>query len=49
MELFTALEQMFTAIAERIARDEQIHLGINRWLRVAILLAIATLARASPA
>jgi uncharacterized membrane-anchored protein YjiN (DUF445 family) len=40
-QLFTALEQMFTAIAERIARDEQIHLGINRWLRVAILRTVA--------
>jgi uncharacterized membrane-anchored protein YjiN (DUF445 family) len=40
-QLFTALEQMFTTIAERIASDEQIHLGINRWLRVAILRTVA--------
>jgi uncharacterized membrane-anchored protein YjiN (DUF445 family) len=40
-QLFTALEQMFAAIAERIAKDEQIHLGINRWLRVAILRTVA--------
>jgi uncharacterized membrane-anchored protein YjiN (DUF445 family) len=40
-QLFTALEQMFATIAERIAKDEQIHLGINRWLRVAILRTVA--------
>jgi uncharacterized membrane-anchored protein YjiN (DUF445 family) len=40
-QLFLALEQMFASIAERIAKDEQIHLGINRWLRVAILRTVA--------
>jgi uncharacterized membrane-anchored protein YjiN (DUF445 family) len=40
-QLFEALEQMFTGFAERIARDEQIHVGINRWLRVAILRTVA--------
>jgi uncharacterized membrane-anchored protein YjiN (DUF445 family) len=40
-QLFTALEQMFAAIAERLAKDEQIRLGINRWLRVAILRTVA--------
>jgi uncharacterized membrane-anchored protein YjiN (DUF445 family) len=40
-QLFLALEQMFATIAERIAKDEQIHLGINRWLRVAILRTVA--------
>jgi uncharacterized membrane-anchored protein YjiN (DUF445 family) len=40
-QLFTALEQTFATIAERIAKDEQIHLGINRWLRVAILRTVA--------
>ena len=40
-QLFLALEQMFATIAERIAKVEQIHLGINRWLRVAILRTVA--------
>jgi len=40
-QLFEALEQMFTNIAERIARDEEIHAGINKWLRVAILRTVA--------
>ena len=40
-QLYTALEQMFTTMAERIAQDEEVHLGINRWLRVAILRTVA--------
>jgi uncharacterized membrane-anchored protein YjiN (DUF445 family) len=40
-QLFEALEQMFRGFAERIAQDEQIHIGINRWLRVAILRTVA--------
>jgi uncharacterized membrane-anchored protein YjiN (DUF445 family) len=40
-QLFAALERMFANLAERIAHDEQIQLGINRWLRVAILRTVA--------
>jgi len=40
-QLFEALEQLFASIAERLAQDEQIRTGINRWLRVAILRTVA--------
>src|SRR5579871_640687 len=40
-QLFEALEQLFARIAERLATDEQIRTGINRWLRVAILRTVA--------
>ena len=35
------LEQMLTAIGDRLASDARIGDGINRWLRVAILRAVA--------
>ena len=40
-QLFEALEQMFMTIAERLANDERVGDGINRWLRVAILRTVA--------
>jgi len=39
--LFEALEQVLTTVGERLASDARIGDGINRWLRVAILRAVA--------
>jgi uncharacterized membrane-anchored protein YjiN (DUF445 family) len=39
--LFEALEEMLTAVGARLASDARIGDGINRWLRVAILRAVA--------
>ncbi|WP_198030110.1 DUF445 domain-containing protein [Bradyrhizobium sp. Tv2a-2] len=35
------LEQLLVATGERLLNDERIHSGVNRWLRVAVLRAVA--------
>jgi uncharacterized membrane-anchored protein YjiN (DUF445 family) len=39
--LFEALEEMLTVVGARLASDARIGDGINRWLRIAILRAVA--------